>query len=40
MKLYVTGDNHFGRKFDKYAVKKDLVESIRKVFRGTNGKNI
>ncbi|SFQ09246.1 DNA repair exonuclease SbcCD nuclease subunit [Lachnospiraceae bacterium XBB1006] len=27
MKLFVTGDNHFGRKFDKYAVKNQLVES-------------
>jgi DNA repair exonuclease SbcCD nuclease subunit len=27
MKLYVTGDNHFGRKFDKYEIKNQLVES-------------
>lgn len=28
MKIFVTGDNHFGRKFDKYAAIKDrLVES-------------
>ena len=27
MKLFVTGDNHIGRKFDKYSIKDQLVES-------------
>jgi DNA repair exonuclease SbcCD nuclease subunit len=27
VKLFVTGDNHFGRKFDKYSIKSVLVES-------------
>ena len=27
MKLFVTGDNHFGRKFDKYVIKDQLIES-------------
>ena len=27
MKLFVTGDNHIGRKFDKYSIKNLLVES-------------
>lgn len=27
MKLFVTGDNHIGRKFDKYSIKSRLVES-------------
>lgn len=27
IKIFVTGDNHFGRKFDKYRVKNQLIES-------------
>ena len=27
MKLFVTGDNHIGRKFDKYSIKNQLIES-------------
>ena len=27
LKIFVTGDNHFGRKFDKYSVKNQLIES-------------
>ena len=27
MKLYLTGDNHFGRKYDKYSIKNLLIES-------------
>ena len=27
MKIFVTGDNHIGRKFDKYGIKDQLIES-------------